>query len=405
MGQRQSKAASAAPLVQPSLSGDLAEVKRLVGRHLATLDPSGSPSSSTSSDPRLAEYASRSDPQGNTALHAAACGGHGAVLAFLADRCGSGGKETPLLTRNGMGCTPLWLAAGYGHSDLLADLLRRAGEVVSSSSSSTSSSSSSSTATATATATLPQEVVLCPNGRGDTSLLAAASRGHVGCCRLLLEALDRGGGRGAAGGLAQANEAGDTPLSVAVGSGTAPLDLLSLLLGERDGDGAGGGSGPGPGPGPGPVPPERRANSSGLTPLLVACERNFAGAAKLLLELDPSLLGQRDPGGRTPLAVAAFCGCDDVAEVLLGTGGGRTSLDDPGDVGRGGRPPLWLAARTGNAGMVRRLLDAGADPTVKCGEDGLTAEEVAVKYGKTKVMEVFGHDVREVEVGEEGGGC
>ena len=49
------------------------------------------------------------DAQGNHVLVAAACGGH---LALVKELCE---LDAPLELANGIGTTPLWLAAGYGH--------------------------------------------------------------------------------------------------------------------------------------------------------------------------------------------------------------------------------------------------------------------------------------------------
>lgn len=345
MGSSISKASSnPAPLLQPCMEGNMEEVKRLVGRHIG--------SDKTS----LVDFVDKTDAQGNAAVHGCAFAGHLAILQFLVEDCGA----DALSARNDLGCTPLWLAAGYGHVDVLQYLLNRI-EAVSS------------------LVLSPAEIVMGENSTGDTPLLAAASRGHVEVCRLLLEAVDKYSGegqdhKGSANAICRTNQSGDTPLAVAVGAGHGD-ELLDLFL-KYD-------------------TAQDRAlnmrNKNGLTPLLVACERNSAPIALKLIEA--GALPLSDSNGATPLAVAAFCGCEDVAEALLKIDFGKQLLNKQDEAGK--CTPLWLAARTGNAKMVRLLLDAGADATIK-NTDDLTPEEAAAKYDKKKVMEIFGYDIQEV---------
>lgn len=345
MGSSSSKDTNASPLLQPCMEGNMEEVKRLVGRHIGSEKTS------------LADFVDASDGQGNAAVHGCAFAGHLAILQFLVEDCGA----DALSARNDLGCTPLWLAAGYGHVDVLKYLLGRI-EAVSS------------------LVLSPAEIVMGENSTGDTPLLAAASRGHVEVCRLLLEAVDKYSGeenhKGSANAICRTNQSGDTPLAVAVGAGHGD-ELLDLFL-EYD-------------------TADDRAlnmrNMNGLTPLLVACERNTAPIALKLIEA--GALPLSDSNGASPLAVAAFCGCEDVAEALLKIDFGKQLLNKQDEAGK--CTPLWLAARTGNAKMVRLLLDAGADATIK-NTDGLTPEEAAVKYEKKKVMGIFGYDVKEVSL-------
>ena len=52
------------------------------------------------------------DAQGNHALGAAACAGHAPLIDALLE------AGAPLELANDIGTTPLWLAAGYGHSEV-----------------------------------------------------------------------------------------------------------------------------------------------------------------------------------------------------------------------------------------------------------------------------------------------
>ena len=353
MGQSISRSggAGSAALLQACISGDMEEVKRQVGRHIASDKCS------------LADFVNKPcDSQGNAAVHGCAFGGHQDILQFLVEDCGA----DALSARNDLGCSALWLAAGYNNVEVLKYLLGRIAAV-------------------SCLVLSPAEIVMGENCTGDTPLLAAASRGHVEVCRLLLEAVEKhSGGSGsaaAADAIRRTNNSGDTPLAVAVGAGHGD-ELLDLLL-EYDATNS--------------SSSDNRAlnmrNRNGLTPLLVACERNSAAIALKLIEA--GALPLRDSNGACPLAVASFCGCDDVVEALLSIDDfGKQLLNDQDEAG--GCTPLWLAARTGNAKMVRLLLDAGADATIK-NSDGLTPEEAAIKYDKKKVMEIFGYDIKEVD--------
>ena len=94
--------------------------------------------------------------------------------------------------------------------------------------------------------------------------------------------------------------------------------------------------------------------------------------------------------GRSPLAVAAFCGCNDVVGFLLRRGIALDSSSNSSlnlnEVDNNECTPLWLAARTGNLSMVKLLVDAGADASMK-NIDGMTPLDVAIKFKKEKVVE------------------
>ena len=128
-----------------------------------------------------------------------------------------------------------------------------------------------------------------------------------------------------------------------------------------------------------------RKNESGLSPLIVACERNLPLIAELLLKHGADLCIQ-DSKGRNPLAVASFCGCNDVVESLINKTEALSLLLDTVDLT--GCTPLWLAARTGNLSMVKLLMINGANATIKNNED-LTPQDVAIKFKKEKVVDHF----------------
>mmetsp|Transcript_16006 Transcript_16006/g.20054 ORF Transcript_16006/g.20054 Transcript_16006/m.20054 type:complete len:233 (+) Transcript_16006:85-783(+) len=78
-----------------------------------------------------------------------------------------------------------------------------------------------------------------------------------------------------------------------------------------------------------------------------------------LVDADSSLVHQRDSRGRTPLHHAAWHGADKVAHFLILMNAELDCLDC------NGKTPLMLAAWAGNFSIVERLVDAGADTTLK----------------------------------------
>jgi ankyrin repeat protein len=398
-------------LLVPSMEGNLDEVKRLVGAFIADchgLNYKGGRGSAL----RLAAFVNSIDASstggGNAAVHGAVFSGHLDVLSFLVECCefcdGGGGERgasssssstaaVGLLTlRNGLGCSPLWLAAGYDRIPCLEYLMRKLRDLD----------------------LLESSLLRDVNSTGDSPFLAAASRGNVAACRCILKSVEgcletfagvphraRRFRRMKARIVRTANRVGDTPLQVAVASGHT--DLVSFLLevddtlcrddteegrdingddSDNDDDYS--------------KKCIDRKNASGLSPLIVACERNHPSIARLLLEHGANQQ-VKDARGRSPLAVAAFCGCVDVVEYLLdyyrnsssssssSTTTKTTSLalnaTDHAD-----RTPLWLAARTGNLTMTKLLVDAGADTTIE-DRESLTPLDVAVKFKKEKVVE------------------
>ncbi len=374
-----------ANLLVPCMEGNLDEVKRLVGIYIADQNRS---SSSSKSD--LRAYINVIDSNtGNAAIHGATFSGHLGVLAFLVEACccerGAGGQTIDLRLKNRLGCTPLWIAAGYERMECLQYLIEKLH------------------------GSHQLELALLEgNNTGDTPFLAAASRGNVGACQCLLNSAERMCAEPSAYCwnlkrrlLRTANRAGDTALKVAVASGQ-DVELLTLLLDtdnwcqeqldkcNDDKEDA-----------------RRvdkleddaiimrskcinRKNKIGLSPLIVACERNLSSTVELLLHHGADIC-IRDATGRSPLAVAAFCGCNDVVELLLHktnipllSSSAPSPLLNNVDINE--CTPLWLAARTGNLSMVKLLVDARADASIK-NKDGMTPLDVARKFGKETVVE------------------
>jgi ankyrin repeat protein len=103
--------------------------------------------------------------------------------------------------------------------------------------------------------------------------------------------------------------------------------------------------------------------SEGETAVHVAAVADARQAITFLLERGVS----PDAGAVTPLARALEAGHAEMARMLLARG-----ADANAAMGPERQPALVYAARTGDAGMLRLLLDNHADPDV-VGTDGLTA--------------------------------
>ena len=375
-------------LLSPCMEGNLNEVKRRIGIYIADHCSGGSKSSSSD----LCAYINATDPiSGNAAIHGATFSGHLEILSFLVDDCcdrdrGAGAGQTiaiDIRLKNGLGCTPVWIAAGYDRIECLQYLIEKLHN-----------------------SHQLESALLEGNNTGDTPFLAAASRGNIRACNYLLNSAERlctnlhDGSKSSPECwdfkrklLRTANCAGDTALKVAVAS-AQEIELLTLLLEVDDrcqeqfdkriddnGDAH---------------PIDRleddttmrskcinRKNNIGLSPLIVACERNLPSTVELLLNYGADI-NIRDGTGRSPLAVAAFCGCNDVVDFLLVLSSSSSSLMN--GVDDNGCTPLWLAARTGNLSMVKRLVDAGADASIKS-NDEMAPLDVAIKFKKERVVE------------------
>jgi ankyrin repeat protein len=93
-----------------------------------------------------------------------------------------------------------------------------------------------------------------------------------------------------------------------------------------------------------------------------------SAAARALLEAGAVPFVRNDNGG-TPLGWAVHLG-PDVTELLLKAG---VQVDQPTD--SDGRTALWQAACRGDVGVVKLLLNAGANPTLR--PDGTSAVDCA----------------------------
>lgn len=222
-----------------------------------------------------------------------------------------------------------------------------------------------------------RSILLDANNTGDSPFLAAASRGNVEICEFILSSVEDGTKCKL---LRCDNKTGDTPLKVAVAGGHE--STVKLLLEAEEASTKSNN------------PEEEmycvnRKNNLGLSPLIVACERNLPSIVDLLIQFKATNITIRDNKGRHALAVASFCGCEDVVTFLLSHMKQSTavaSLIDEKD--SAGCTALWLAARTGNLKMVQLLIDAGADESIT-DHEGLSPQDVAVKFNKDAVNKYF----------------
>jgi len=269
-------------------------------------------------------------------------------VSFL-DSCGA-----DLRTKNGLGCTPIWIAAGYDHLNCLKYLIEK---IMADDNNSL------------------EQCLLDANDTGDTPVLAACSKGNIDICKYLLESMDNLDTKRKL--LRTANKAGDTALKVAVAGGQ-DINLLRLLL---DADLS--------------IHQSELANSEemcinrknnlGLSPLIIASERNLPDVVQLLIQYNADVR-ICDDKGRHALAVASFCGCEDVVKFLLSRIKESPSVASLlNETDNKGCSSIWLAARTGSLSMVKLLIESGADETI-ADDEGVTPMEVASKFKKEKVF-------------------
>ncbi|KAK2516294.1 Tanc1 [Columba livia] len=157
---------------------------------------------------------------------------------------------------------------------------------------------------------------------GETALTAAAGRGKLDVCELLLE---RGAGAG------RSNRRGVPPLCCAVRHGHRQI---AQLLVEHGSD-------------------VNLSDRQGRTPLMVAsCEGHLSTVEFLLSE--GAAISSVDKEGLTALSWACLKGHRDVVQYLVEKGATTDQTD------KNGRTPLDLAAFYGDADIVQYLVEKGA---------------------------------------------
>uniref|UniRef100_A0A452GXY9 Protein TANC1 n=1 Tax=Gopherus agassizii TaxID=38772 RepID=A0A452GXY9_9SAUR len=157
---------------------------------------------------------------------------------------------------------------------------------------------------------------------GETALTAAAGRGKLEVCRLLLE-------QGAA--VAQPNRRGVVPLFSAVRQGHWQIVDLLLTHGAD----------------------VNMADKQGRTPLMMAASEGHLGTMEFLLAQGGSI-SLMDKEGLTALSWACLKGHLSVVRSLVESGAATDHAD------KNGRTPLDLAAFYGDAEVVSFLVDHGA---------------------------------------------
>ena len=116
---------------------------------------------------------------------------------------------------------------------------------------------------------------------------------------------------------------------------------------------------------------------NGNTALMMAAFKNNGRAAGALLAKG----AQVNRAGWTPLHYAAAGGAEDIARLLIAR---KAKLDAPSPPASGAYTPLMMAAREAQPGMVRLLLEQGADPALT-NTEGLTAAQIAERAGQTDI--------------------
>ena len=116
---------------------------------------------------------------------------------------------------------------------------------------------------------------------------------------------------------------------------------------------------------------------NGNTALMMAAFKNNKRAAEALLAKG----AQVNRAGWTALHYAAAGGSEDIARLLIAR---KARLDTPSPKESGAYTPLMMAAREGQPGMVRLLLEAGAKPQPR-NTEGLTAAQIAERAGQTDI--------------------
>ena len=111
---------------------------------------------------------------------------------------------------------------------------------------------------------------------------------------------------------------------------------------------------------------------SGATPLTVAMRKRATPYVNFLIQngADPNLA---DRSGDTALTIAARLGHLEGVNAMIAA---KAAIDGPN---RQGETPLIIAVQNRHAAIVKRLLEAGANPTRTDSASGLSARDYAVR--------------------------
>lgn len=116
---------------------------------------------------------------------------------------------------------------------------------------------------------------------------------------------------------------------------------------------------------------------NGNTALMMAAYKNNRRAAEALLAKG----AQVNRAGWSALHYAAAGGSEDIARLLIAR---EAKLDAVSPRESGAYTPLMMAAREGQPALVRLLLDAGANRSLK-NTEGLDAARIAERGGHTEI--------------------
>ena len=245
---------------------------------------------------------------GATALHSACAVGLVDVVRLLAREHGANAEAVK--ARKGMAslndfCTPLIVAARYGHDDVCRVLLKECGA----------------------------DVDKARTDDGATPLYMAAAKGHTDVCRLLAKECGADVDKAC-------TDDGATPLYIAAEKGH--VDVCRSLAKECGAD-----------------VDKARTTKDGGTALLVAAQSGHVDVCRLLAkECGADVDKATTDLGATPLYIAAYCGHVEVCRVLAkecGADVDKARTDD-------GTTPLYVAAWNGHVDVCRLLAkECGAD--------------------------------------------
>ncbi|KPM38335.1 hypothetical protein AK830_g8228 [Neonectria ditissima] len=119
-------------------------------------------------------------------------------------------------------------------------------------------------------------------------------------------------------------------------------------------------------------------NTDGDTALHWAADSGYEAVVRILLETGQFDVNCKNKHGQTPLSFAVEDGSVTVVKLLL----------DTGNVDVDSSMPLFTAARYGNEGIVKLLVDKGADVNAKTSRDQ-TPLFPAVRWGHTAIVKLL----------------
>lgn len=155
---------------------------------------------------------------------------------------------------------------------------------------------------------------------------------------------------------------GQTPLSVAAGSGNAVAVHLLLATGQVDAN---------------------TKDDRGQTPLMWAAAVGDGTIVQLLLESGKIDINVKDYGGYTALWLATKNGHEAIVRLLLDTGKVDTTWENESQA------LLVMSAWTGVAAIVKLLLDTGKVDVNAQGDEGWTPLSVAAKRGHGVIVRLL----------------